>query len=123
MTIGSAESAIPRDAAFANMICRRLDDVIAATPDDIRVRFRKAASDAMGATRGLSLEQLIDTCESLPDGSVFPAHYRLESTGQRLRTVTGRPVAVRMRVDRMADTTLAHGLAIGIIANQRRGQR
>ncbi len=64
------------------------DDVIAATPDDIRTRFRKAASDAIDATRALSLEQLIDRCESLPDGSVIPAHFRLESIGQRLRTAS-----------------------------------
>jgi hypothetical protein len=70
MTIGSAESRT------------------SLAPDDIRVRFQKAASDAIGATRALSLEQLIDTCESLPDGSVIPAHCRLESIGQRLRTAS-----------------------------------
>jgi len=69
-------------------IRKRLDDVIAATPDEIRARFRTAATSAIGGSRALELERLIETSESLSDSSVIPAHYRLESTEQRLRTAS-----------------------------------
>jgi 2-methylcitrate dehydratase PrpD len=69
-------------------IGRRLDDVVAATPDEIRSRFRKAATDAIGTKRALGLEQLIEACESLSDASAIPAHCRLEPIDQRLRSAS-----------------------------------
>jgi hypothetical protein len=64
---------------------KRLDDVIAATPGEIRARFRKAAAGAIGGSRALELERLIETCESLSDSSAISACCRLEPAGQRLR--------------------------------------
>jgi 2-methylcitrate dehydratase PrpD len=66
-------------------IRKRLDDVIAATPDEIRARFRQAAASAIGGSRALELERLIATCESLSDSSAISARCRLEPVGQRLR--------------------------------------
>ena len=66
-------------------IHQRLENVIAATPDEIRVRFRQAASDVIGDKRARHLEELIDDCTSLPDSSVIAAQCRLEPTEQRLR--------------------------------------
>lgn len=57
----------------------RLDDVVAATPDDIRARFHRAASEAVGVARASRLERLIESCESLPDSHVIPASCRLEA--------------------------------------------
>jgi 2-methylcitrate dehydratase PrpD len=57
---------------------RRLDDVVAATPQEIRARFRKAAAHVIGERRAHRLEQLVDGCETLSDSSVIPAHCRLE---------------------------------------------
>jgi 2-methylcitrate dehydratase PrpD len=67
------------------IICKSLDNVVAATPDDIRARFRKAATGAIGAARALQLERLIDGCEALSDVSTIPALCRLEPLEQRLR--------------------------------------
>jgi 2-methylcitrate dehydratase PrpD len=50
-----------------NTIHHRLDDVIAATPQQIRARFRQAAAAAVGEQRALNLEQLVDNCASLSD--------------------------------------------------------
>ena len=66
-------------------IHQRLENVIAATPDEIRVRFRQAASDVIGDKRARHLEELIDDCTSLPDSRVIAAQCRLEPTEQRLR--------------------------------------
>jgi len=65
-------------------IRQRLDNVIAATPEEIRVRFRHAASDVIG-DRARDLEELVDNCTSLPDSRVIAARCRPEPTGQRLR--------------------------------------
>ena len=62
-----------------NTIRRRLDDVIAATPQEIRARFREAAAAAIGAKRAHELEQLVDDCERLADGSRIAALCGLES--------------------------------------------
>jgi 2-methylcitrate dehydratase PrpD len=66
-------------------IRKRLDDVIPATPDEIRARFRRAAAGTIGGSRALELERLIETCESLSDSSAISARCRLEPVGQRLR--------------------------------------
>jgi 2-methylcitrate dehydratase PrpD len=66
-------------------IHRRLDNVIAATPEEIRARFRQAASDVIGDNRARHLEELVDNCTSLPDSRVIAAHCRLEPAEQRLR--------------------------------------
>ncbi len=65
-------------------IRQRLDNVIAATPEEIRVRFRHAASDVIG-DRARDLEELVDNCTSLPDSRVIAARCRPEPAGQRLR--------------------------------------
>src|SRR4051812_19505527 len=65
-------------------IHQRLDNVIAATPEEIRARFRQAASSVIG-DRALDLEDLIDNCPSLPDSRVIAARCRLEPIEQRLR--------------------------------------
>lgn len=65
-------------------IRQRLDNVIAATPDEIRARFRQAASSVIG-DGGRGLEELIDSCASLPDSRVIAAWCRPEPAGQRLR--------------------------------------
>ena len=66
-------------------IHQRLDNVIAATPEEIRARFRQAASDVIGDKRARHLEELVDNCASLPDSRVIAARCRLEPTEQRLR--------------------------------------
>jgi 2-methylcitrate dehydratase PrpD len=68
-----------------NTIHQRLDNVIAATPEEIRARFRQAASDVIGDRRARELEDLIDNCASLPDSRVIAAGCRLEPAEQRLR--------------------------------------
>src|SRR4029450_12600905 len=59
-------------------IQQRLDNVIAATPEEIRARFRQAASDVIGDKRARHLEELVDNCPSLPDSRVIAARCRLE---------------------------------------------
>jgi 2-methylcitrate dehydratase PrpD len=66
-------------------IHHRLDNVIAATPEEIRARFRLAAADVIGSKRALHLEELVDQCTSLSDASVIAAGCRLQATEQRLR--------------------------------------
>jgi 2-methylcitrate dehydratase PrpD len=66
-------------------IRQRLDNVIAATPQQIRVRFRQAAADVVGSKRALHLEELVDNCESLSDSRAIAAQCRLESTERLLR--------------------------------------
>ncbi len=94
MTIGSARPSkisLARRLARASLaveLNRFGPDVVAATPDEIRSRFRKAAADAVGTERALGLEQLIEACESLSDASAIPAHCRLEPIDQRLRSAS-----------------------------------
>ena len=63
---------------------QRLDNVIAATPDEIRARFRQAASAVIG-DRARDLEELIDDCASLPDSRIIAVRCRPEPGEQRLR--------------------------------------
>ncbi|OPY94502.1 hypothetical protein A5906_13090 [Bradyrhizobium sacchari] len=53
-----------------------LPDVIAATPSDIRARFRTAAGAVLGEDGARRLEQLIDECEQLGNASAIAAHCR-----------------------------------------------
>lgn len=61
-------------------IQRRLADVVAATPQEIRARFHDAATAALGQDRANKLEELVDRCETLPDGGSIAAHCRLEAS-------------------------------------------
>ncbi|MBN8992710.1 MAG: MmgE/PrpD family protein [Rhizobiales bacterium] len=63
----------------------RLDNVIAATSDEIRIRFRSSAAEVIGERRARYLEELVDDCATLPDASVIAAQCRLEPVEQRLR--------------------------------------
>ena len=65
-----------------------LSDVVAATPAEIRSRFRTAAASVIGEDRASRLEQAIDGCEQLRDAGVIAAACRLEPQGQILRTVS-----------------------------------
>jgi 2-methylcitrate dehydratase PrpD len=66
-------------------IRHRLDNVIAATPQEIRSRFRLAAADAIGGSRARGLEELVDGCERLPDSGVIAKQCRLEPVERLLR--------------------------------------
>jgi 2-methylcitrate dehydratase PrpD len=68
-----------------NTIRQRLDNVIAATPQEIRARFRQAAADVIGDKRARHLEGLVDNCELLSDGGVIAAQCRLEPMERLLR--------------------------------------
>ena len=63
---------------------QRLDNVIAATPEEIRVRFRQAAGGLIGDGRAKRLEQLVDDCASLADSRVIAGLCRLYSTGDAI---------------------------------------
>src|SRR4051794_23140555 len=65
-------------------IHQRLDNVIAATPEEIRARFRQAASNVIG-DRTRDLEELVDSYASLPDSRVIAARCGLLPIAQRLR--------------------------------------
>jgi 2-methylcitrate dehydratase PrpD len=65
-----------------------LPDVVAATPAEIRHRFRSAAARVIGEDGARKLEQAIDGCEQLGDAGVIAAACRLEPTGQILRTAS-----------------------------------
>jgi 2-methylcitrate dehydratase PrpD len=65
-------------------IRQRLDNVIAATPEEIRARFRQAASGVIG-DRARDLEELVDSCASLADSRVIAARCGLQPIEQRLR--------------------------------------
>jgi 2-methylcitrate dehydratase PrpD len=66
-------------------IHQRLDNVIAATPEEIRARFCAAATEVIGDKRARRLEELIENCATLSDARVIVAQCRLEPVEQRLR--------------------------------------
>jgi len=63
-----------------------LPDVVAATPSEIRTRFRAAASRIIGEDRADRLEQLVDGCEQLGDAGVIAAQCRLDTPERALRS-------------------------------------
>lgn len=65
-----------------------LSDVVAATPSDIRARFRAAASRVLGEDRAHRLEQLIDDCEQLGDAGAIAAQCRLDAPERVLRSAS-----------------------------------
>jgi 2-methylcitrate dehydratase PrpD len=65
-----------------------LPDVVAATPSDVRTRFRAAAGHVVGEHRADLLEQLIDGCERLGDASRIAAQCRLDTPERALRSAT-----------------------------------
>lgn len=52
---------------------RRLDDVVAAGPAEVRARFRRAAAAALGNAAANDIEQRVDALESLPDAGIVAA--------------------------------------------------
>ena len=66
-------------------IRQRLDNVTAATSQEIRARFRQAAADVIGDKRARHLEELLDNCEFLSDSRVIAAQCRLEPMERLLR--------------------------------------
>jgi 2-methylcitrate dehydratase PrpD len=56
---------------------QRLDNVIAATPEEIRVRFRQAAGGVIGGGPAKRLDQIVDDCASLADSSAIAGLCRL----------------------------------------------
>ncbi|WP_407154676.1 MmgE/PrpD family protein [Bradyrhizobium sp. STM 3557] len=65
-----------------------LPDVIAATPADIRTRFRAAAGRTIGEDRADRLAQLIDGCERLGDASVIATQCRLDKPERASRSAS-----------------------------------
>ncbi|WP_283842455.1 hypothetical protein [Bradyrhizobium japonicum] len=65
-----------------------LPDVIAATPSDIRARFRAAATRVLGEDRAQRLEQLIDGCEQLGNAGDIAAQCRLDAPERVLRSAS-----------------------------------
>ena len=65
-----------------------LPDVIAATPSDIRARFRSSAARALGEDRAHHLEHLIDNCEQLDNAGAIAAQCRLGATERALRSAS-----------------------------------
>ena len=65
-----------------------LPDVIAATPSDIRARFRAAASRILGDDRAHRLEQLIESSERLGNAGDIAAQCRLDTAERVLRSAS-----------------------------------
>ncbi|KYH01026.1 MmgE/PrpD family protein [Bradyrhizobium sp. DOA1] len=65
-----------------------LPDVIAATPSDIRARFRAAASRFLGDDRAHRLEQLIESSERLGNAGDIAAQCRLDTAERVLRSAS-----------------------------------
>ena len=51
----------------------RLDNVVNATADDVRLRFRAAAADRLGAARAAEIESFIDQLDRKPDAGALGA--------------------------------------------------
>lgn len=65
-----------------------LPDVIAATPADIRARFRAAAQKVLGEDRAHRLEQVIDNSERLGNAGDIVAQCRLDAAERVLRSAS-----------------------------------
>ncbi|MET0674958.1 MAG: MmgE/PrpD family protein [Bradyrhizobium sp.] len=70
------------------MIRHGLVDVVAATPAEIRARFRAAAARVIGEERARHVEEAIDGCERLADAGIIAAACRLDRPDQILRTAS-----------------------------------
>jgi 2-methylcitrate dehydratase PrpD len=53
--------------ADGSLVMERLDDVVPATPDEIRARFRAAAGAVVGAERAAEIETLVEGLDEAPD--------------------------------------------------------
>lgn len=60
-------------------VARRLDDVIPASPDEVRQRFHRAASIVLGERRAASLAALIDHLEDIRDAGEVARQCRQEA--------------------------------------------
>ena len=65
-----------------------LPDVIAATPAEVRMRFRAAAHGVLGEDRAHRLEQLIENCERLGNAGDIVAQCRLDAAERVLRSAS-----------------------------------
>lgn len=65
-----------------------LTDVIAATPAEIRARFRTAAHGVLGEDRAHRLEQLIENCERLGNAGDIAALCRQDTAERVLRSAS-----------------------------------
>ena len=72
-------------ARDGRLFTERLDDVIAATDGEIRARFVRAASEAIGEAGAARLAMAIDHCEELADFRVIPQQCRRPAGERRLR--------------------------------------
>jgi 2-methylcitrate dehydratase PrpD len=57
-------------------ISARLDDVVAATPEDIRARFIRSASEAIGEDSAHRLAETVERCEELENARAIPELFR-----------------------------------------------
>ena len=57
-------------------ISARLDDVVAATPEDIRARFIRSASEAIGEDSAHRLAETVERCEELENARAIPGLFR-----------------------------------------------
>jgi 2-methylcitrate dehydratase PrpD len=53
--------------ADGSLVMERLDDVVPATPEEIRARFRDAAGAVVGAGRAAEIEMLVETLDDAAD--------------------------------------------------------
>lgn len=65
-----------------------LPDVIAATPADIRARFRAATARVLGGERAQKLERLIDDCEHLGNAGEIATQCRPGASDRALRSAS-----------------------------------
>ncbi len=65
-------SRVAIDTITGKALEQSLPDVVPATEDEIRARFRASASDALGAARAASIERFIDRLEDAPSAGDLP---------------------------------------------------
>jgi 2-methylcitrate dehydratase PrpD len=65
-------SRVAIDTVAGKTVEQALPDVVPATEDEIRARFRASASDALGAARAASIERFIDRLEEAPSAGDLP---------------------------------------------------
>lgn len=57
-------------------VTSRLEDVVAATPEEVRARFLRAAAEAIGKEGAYRLAETVERCEQLADARTIPAQLR-----------------------------------------------